>query len=134
MIDLVNILEDNNTVIKAVRLDKRCPVRELLDDLEQKDANKVYALFKLFCQKNGKITNKEKVRKLKNFTCAGCWEFKPTKQLRISFIYLKQESHHIIICLLDGFIKKQNKWPKQEIQKTEKLCEQVKKYEKTRGG
>ena len=69
MIDLVDIwTQEGRVAIKALHIDNKCPVKELLDDLEQKDENKVYALFGRFGRINGKITNIQKVRKL-HFTC-----------------------------------------------------------------
>ena len=84
-------------------------------------------LFHLFDLKKGRIINNQKLKKL-NFNCDGCFEFKPTNQIRISFVYLK--TVHYCICLLDGFKKKRNKWPENEKQKTQNLCKKIRMYEK----
>ena len=126
-VEFISIWKEENIEIKAVNINTRCPFLKFLKKLTETEKTKLYALFKLFNQQQGRIINNQKLRKLQ-FTCDGCFEFKPTKQIRISFVYLKTPSRHV--CLLDGFKKKQDKWPKQEIKKTEKLCQIVKKAQR----
>ncbi len=128
-IEFINIWkeEGNQKTIKAVKFDNNCPAYDFLGTLTEKERRKVDALFCLFFQKR-EIINIQKVRKL-SFTCKACFEFKPDRQIRISFVYLKQPRNSI--CLLDGFKKKTDKWPKNKRQKTENLCQVIKQYEKT---
>ena len=129
-INFFKIWEGNNTIIEAIQINKRCPVNDFLEeDLTGSEYTKLYVLFALLDKQKGRVANPQKLRKLQ-FACDGCFELKPTKQARISFIYLKEANH---ICLLDGFKKKQNKWPKNERKKTERLCRIVKEYENNRG-
>ena len=123
----IRIWEEENIVIDAVQINKSCPAKDFLDDkLQDNEEKRLYALFALFSRQNGRITNIRKLRKL-HFSCENCFEFKPTGQVRISFIYLKETNH---ICLLDGFKKKQDKWPRNKIKKTEKLCKIVRRHKK----
>lgn len=128
-IQFIRIWEGKHIMISAIQINRNCPVSDFLEDLPDKEHSRVYALFALLDLKKGIITNKQKLRKL-HFACEDCFEFKPTGQLRISFIYLQQLSLHKCICLLDGFRKKQDKWPKHEKQKTVRLCKQARNYEK----
>ena len=119
-------------MIDAIQINRNCTVSDFLEELPDKEHSRVYALFALLDQKKGAITNKQKLRKL-HFSCDDCFEIKPTSQLRISFIYLKQLSSHKHISLLDGFRKKQDKWPKHEIKKTVQLCKKARSYENNEG-
>ena len=127
-INFISIWKGASVEIKALKIDNQCPALIFLDELTKLEIKKRDNLFHLFDLRNGKIINNQKIRKL-HFTCDHCFEFKPTGQIRISFIYLKQVYNHI--CLLDGFKKKQNKWPRNKIKKTERLCRTVRMYEKT---
>lgn len=131
-ISFIDIWKGGNVKIKAVQINKSCPYSDFFDELIDKEQKKVEVLFYFFDSQNGRITNNQKLKKL-NFTCEGCFEFKPTGQIRISFVYLKKEVRNCI-CLLDGFKKKQNKWPKNERQKTQSLCKKVRIYEEDMRG
>lgn len=127
-IDFIRIWEGENVMIDAVQINKNCSVSDFLEELPEQEYKRVFALFKLLDQS----LSTSKSKKLR-FTCEGCFEFKPTSQLRISFIYLKQSQLHQHICLLDGFRKRKRKWPKNEIKKTIKLCKKVREYENNKG-
>ena len=127
-LNFITIWEGDNTIIKAVQVDDDCAVQSFLSGLVEQDEKKVGTLFRLFDIQKGRITNNKKLKKL-HFTCAGCFEFKPTKQVRIAFVYLMEPGSYIYVCLLHGFVKKQDKWPKNEIKKTEKICKVVRQYE-----
>lgn len=123
----IRIWEGENIIIDAIQINKNCPVKDFLDnELQNNEARKLHVLFRLLDQQKGRVTNKQKLKKLR-FTCENCFELKPTGQVRISFIYLKETNH---ICLLDGFKKKQDKWPRNKIKKTERLCKIARRYEK----
>ncbi len=129
-VNFIDIWEGENIKIKAVQISNQCPYSNFFDELIDGEQRKVEVLFNLFDSQKGRIINGQKLKKL-NFTCDSCFEFKPTRQIRISFIYLKQVRNHI--CLLDGFRKKQDEWPKNEKQKTQNLCKKVHIYEEVRG-
>ena len=129
----IRIWEGKYIMIDAIQINKNCSASDFLEKLSDKEHNRVYALFALLDQKKGTITNKQKLRKL-HFACDDCFEFKSTSQLRISFIYFKQLLSHKRIYLLDGFRKKQDKWPKHEIKKTVQLCKRARSYENNIGG
>ena len=131
-LEFIVIWKGDNIIIRAVQVNNNCAVQKFLNKLVKIDKQKLTTLFCLFDIKKGKITNHQKLRKL-HFTCAGCFEFKPTKQVRIAFVYLKEPGNYIHVCLLHSFIKKQDKWPGSEIKKTEKLCKVVKQYENNKG-
>ena len=122
------IFREEGIKIDAIQINKRCSVYAFLQELSDQDRKKVFALFTLFWQKRGKLYNTQKLKKLK-FACRDCFEFKSTSQLRISFIYLENCSGTLHICLLGGFRKKSDKWPKPEIEKTVRLCKKAREYE-----
>ncbi len=124
-VSFINIWEGQNKIIKAAQLGTRCPAKDFIDKLEEKEQKKLYVLFDKFDMQNGRVCNTQKLRKL-HTSCEGCFELKPTAQDRISFIYLKYPPN--CICLLDGFKKKQKKWPQNKIKKTIRLCKEVQQY------
>ena len=95
-----------------------CPYKKFISRLSKNENNKLMALFKLFDDLGGILEGIKKVRKL-SFSCRGCYEFKPTAQIRVSFVYLRSEDQKKV-CLLDGFRKKSNKWPQNKIDTTQK--------------
>ena len=124
--EFVTIWEGLDTHIQAIKINNNCPAGDFLSILTEREESRVYGLFDLlFNQQNGQMINNQKVKKLK-FNCKNCFEFKPSGQIRLSFVYLKQKEG---ICLLDGFKKKKDKWPKNKIEKTTKLCKTVREYE-----
>ena len=125
-INFIDIWKGENIKIKAVRINSQRPYLDFFNALEDQEQRKVDALFHFFDDQKGRIINNQKLKKL-NFTCDGCFEFK-VGQVRISFAYLKKMRDSV--CLLDGFKKKQNEWPKNEKQKTQNLCKKVRMYEK----
>lgn len=125
-INLTPIWKGHNIAINAIQINNKCPVQDFLDGLAKLEQKKTDKLFYLFDLQNGQLTNKQKIRKL-HFACDHCFEFKPTEQVRISFIYLRRLYN--AICLLDGFKKKKKKWPNNKIKKTEQLCKIIRIYE-----
>ena len=127
-VSFIKIWEGEDIKIDAIQINKKCYFD--IQKLSDQDQKKVFALFHLL-EKRGRLSA-QKLKKL-HFNCKGCFEFKPTSQLRISFIYLQNHSGIRHICLLDGFRKKRDRWPKQKVEKTERLCKKVKEYENNKG-
>ncbi len=114
--------------IFAFQIEKgNCPCKKFISILSKDENKKLKAFFERFDSRAGIWKNKEKVRKLENFKCQDCYELKPTAQIRISFVYLKLENTKKKLCLLDGFKKKSDKWPKNKIDTTQKRCNNVQK-------
>ena len=117
------VFNGDNVRILSAKFNGKCHYTIFLDKLSKDERNKLQkkfdAIFRLFDKTKGHISNTEKVRTLKSFTCNGCKEFK-IKEVRISFIQRDND-----VVLLDVFKKKQKKWSKISIQKTQKLCNQV---------
>ena len=118
-----SVFDGDNIKILATKFNGNCHFTNFLDKLSEHERKKLKKkidnIFILFDKKEGKLSNKEKFRTLRDFSCNGCKEFK-INQIRISFV---QINHNVF--LLDVFKKKQDKWPGNKIQKTEKLCTQV---------
>ena len=124
LIEYEIVFNGDNIKIFTSKLDGKCHYTLFLDKLSEKEKNelknKIASTFKLFDNKKGALFNKEKFKVLKGFKCEGCKEFK-INQMRISFIQIENE-----VFLLDTFKKKKNKWSKNQIKKTESLCDKIK--------
>ena len=129
-VSFIHIWKGKDIKIDAIQINKNCSVSHFLQELSDQERAKVFALFYQLEEK-GRLSA-QKLKKL-HFNCKGCFEFKPTSQLRISFIYLQNHSGIRHICLLDGLRKKKNSWPKQEKKKTERLCKKAREYENNKG-
>ena len=90
-----------------------CPACEFFDGLSKSDKAKLMALF----QVAGKFHNPEKF----GYPGGGLFEFKSI-QIRMPFAYAKNERGLILIT--NGFIKKKDKTPKEEIARAWRIYEE----------
>ena len=121
--DCESVFTGKNIEFLATKFNGRCYYIKFLEDLSEdertKIKKKINMIYTIFDHSKGNLSNTEKVKALKGFSCDGCKEFK-IGQVRISFIHVNNN-----VFLLDIFKKKQNKWSKKQKQRTEKLCTQV---------
>lgn len=112
----IRLLSGQACDIFALGTDKRCGLHSFLKKLAKsnpKENEKIWALIKLV-KDVGVLNNIERCRKLKNTD--DIWEFK-TSQVRVLFFF---DGARMIICT-NGFLKKTQKTPKQEIERAENM-------------
>jgi phage-related protein len=98
--------------ICAIEENGKCEVQSFIDSLTESEQKKIVALLR-FAAQNGVPGNTEKFKKL---TAEDIYEFK-AHQTRIFCFFDKGR----IIILSNGFTKKQNKTPKNEIAKANEI-------------
>lgn len=111
MITAKEIYKGKIYTIFAIYEGEKCFVREFIDKFKEEDKKKVLKLLQRSADV-GIPKNKEKFKKLSE----RIWEFK-SYQVRI----LCTLEGNKIILLIDGFIKKKNKTPKNEIERAKNL-------------
>lgn len=94
----------------AVRPDGSVPAQEHIESLEKSDQNKLIYLFKRFAV-SGEFTDRTRFKKLDG----DLYEFKSGQQ-RISCY-----RHGNLWFLLHGFTKKQDNWPKGQLEQAKNL-------------
>lgn len=104
--------------IYAIYEDDKCFVEEFISKLKDEDKKKVFALLQRSADV-GIPENEEKFKKLSD----KIWEFK-SYQVRIFCTFEENK----IILLIDGFIKKKSKTPKNEIERAKKLLKKYLEY------
>lgn len=105
--EIVAIIEDSG----------KCPVENLLENLSKADRTKLFQLFKLFCLM-GEIRNIQKFR----FEEDSIWCFK-SFQIRV-LCFFKPTAKKRCLVLTHGFIKKQDKMPKTELDRAKRYYQQ----------
>jgi len=113
MIDSEIIYRGRCFAISGITVKGKCLAQEFIEDLEEPDEKKLVALLRRTAD-NGLPRNKEKFKHLKDKIC----EFK-SYQVRI-LCFLDENK---LIILTHGFIKKQDKTPRSEIERAQKLME-----------
>ena len=90
--------------------------KEFLDSIDKKSREKV--LYNIW--KSREVDDHELFKKLTD----AIWEFRTKysgKEFRLLAFWDKEESTNTLVIATNGFIKKQQKTPKKEIEKAEKL-------------
>jgi phage-related protein len=100
-------------IVCAVTRNGKSPAADFLDDLKRNDVHNLgkFAARFLRLADNPRIQNEKQFKKI----CGRIWEFKV--------------SHYRIVCFQDGpdwvlthgFVKKQQKWPKTELPRAERI-------------
>jgi putative SOS response-associated peptidase YedK len=107
----------NAEIVAIVENNGKCPLQDFLEGLTGSDRNKVFQLFLMFCQL-GEIRNKEKFRKEDD----PIWCFK-SYQVRIPCFFQPTASKRCLV-LTHGFLKKQDKMPKAQIDRAIRYYQQ----------
>ena len=103
--------------ISSVIHSGKSQVKEFIDGLPQSEQKKIVALLRRTAD-HGILSNEEKFRKLDH----GIWEFK-SFQVRLLCFF---ERNHLIV-LTHGFKKKQDRTPKNEIERAVRIREELRK-------
>jgi len=111
MIEITTIYRGRQFNVCALVVEKHCLAQEFVDELQELDQKKIFALLK-YAGDNGPPRNLEKFRKLEN----DIWEFKSFRVRLLCFFDKKQ-----LIILTHGFMKKSRKTPPAEIDKAKRL-------------
>jgi phage-related protein len=112
MTETTTIIRGNALTIAALASGKKCPVRAFIEELQESDQKKVIQLLRRAAD-YGLLKNEEKFRKLKSYEL---WEFKSFQVRLMCFM-----DGDKLVILTHGFIKKQDKTPRTEIEKAVRL-------------
>jgi len=116
MVEALRLYEGKIFGIYAIKKNGRCYIKDFIDSLNEEQQKKVLALLHSSAD-NRLPRNIEKFRKVSD----NIWEFK-SYQVRILCTFDKGR----MILLLNGFIKKQQKTPIEEIKRAERLLSEYK--------
>lgn len=106
-----------NVTFYAVVIDNDSPFRTFFEStLDEAQRQKLLALFNMFDQEKGHLSNREKFKKLEDYRGKALWEFK-SHQVRVAAFWERDYA----IYLAHGFVKKQDKWPRGELQQLQNI-------------
>ncbi len=117
MIEIKVILEGKKYNISAIVENGRCYFKNFFEGLIESEKKKLVALLKRTADE-GVPHNNEKFRKLEN----DLWEFK-SYQSRVMCTFYEEK----IILLMNCFIKKSQKTPRNELERARRLLKEVSK-------
>jgi len=116
------IFKGRTISVFCVEYEEKYPALAFFESLKEKEAKKVLMIFRLIDNKRGMLANKEKIKSLGNFGSRQCFGLK-SHQIRFGCYWGKDRT----LYLTHGFVKKDNKWPKKELDMLERIVKHANK-------
>lgn len=120
-------LSSRDVKINQCLVNNSYPTDDFLNTLKNDELIRIASVFKLFCDKNGKLHNKEKFKMFDRIFSEAIFEFKEYR-VRLAGFWRPENNFNLI----HGFKKKDRKWPKKEVNLLKRNFKNFQQEEKNR--